>query len=90
MNNNMNNNMNDNMNDDMINYYINNDNETNSDLYQPLKMLSMVCSYKLSTFKYCYNCKITETPAWRRGPTGIRTLCNKCGIKYARKMLDKM
>jgi hypothetical protein len=81
----MNNNMNNNMNDDMIN-----DNEIDSELYQPLYMLSMVCSYKLSTFKYCYKCNITETPAWRRGPSGLRTLCNRCGLKYARRISENM
>eukprot|EP01133_Synstelium_polycarpum_P015601 gene15601-18535_t len=30
----------------------------------------------------CLNCKTTETPEWRRGPQGAKTLCNACGIRY--------
>jgi hypothetical protein len=51
-----------------------------------LKLLSKICSYKLKKFKYCYYCKITKTPMWRTGPKGYGTLCNACGIKYARKI----
>lgn len=32
----------------------------------------------------CHSCKRTETPAWRRGPDGARTLCNACGLHYAK------
>lgn len=27
---------------------------------------------------YCRGCGATETPEWRRGPLGPRTLCNAC------------
>lgn len=30
----------------------------------------------------CEYCKDTETPMWRGGPSGPRTLCNKCGVKW--------
>ncbi|CAK5268378.1 unnamed protein product [Mycena citricolor] len=36
----------------------------------------------------CHSCQIQETPEWRRGPDGARTLCNACGLHYA-KMLRK-
>ncbi|KAJ6616288.1 hypothetical protein B0H10DRAFT_1799789 [Mycena sp. CBHHK59/15] len=26
-----------------------------------------------------HSCNIRETPEWRRGPEGARTLCNACG-----------
>ncbi|KAJ6605095.1 hypothetical protein B0H10DRAFT_1748196, partial [Mycena sp. CBHHK59/15] len=26
-----------------------------------------------------HSCNIRETPEWRRGPEGARTLCNVCG-----------
>ncbi|CAJ0645400.1 10334_t:CDS:2 [Entrophospora sp. SA101] len=28
----------------------------------------------------CHSCDISETPEWRRGPDGARTLCNACGL----------
>ncbi|CAE6469751.1 unnamed protein product [Rhizoctonia solani] len=32
----------------------------------------------------CHSCEISETPEWRRGPDGQRTLCNACGLHYAK------
>ncbi|KAJ1841362.1 hypothetical protein LPJ73_006144, partial [Coemansia sp. RSA 2703] len=32
----------------------------------------------------CRSCGISETPEWRRGPDGARTLCNACGLHYAK------
>ena len=29
----------------------------------------------------CHSCNRAETPEWRRGPDGARTLCNSCGIR---------
>ncbi|RCH85040.1 hypothetical protein CU098_008782, partial [Rhizopus stolonifer] len=28
----------------------------------------------------CQSCDTLETPEWRRGPNGARTLCNACGL----------
>ncbi|KAF8903487.1 hypothetical protein CPB84DRAFT_1746196 [Gymnopilus junonius] len=36
----------------------------------------------------CLGCSATSTPEWRRGPMGPRTLCNACGLVYA-KMIKK-
>lgn len=36
----------------------------------------------------CLGCHATSTPEWRRGPMGPRTLCNACGLVYA-KLLKK-
>ncbi|CAE6341005.1 unnamed protein product [Rhizoctonia solani] len=30
---------------------------------------------------HCHSCEISETPEWRRGPDGQRTLCNACGLR---------
>ncbi|KAJ1307151.1 hypothetical protein OPQ81_001268 [Rhizoctonia solani] len=32
----------------------------------------------------CHSCEISDTPEWRRGPDGQRTLCNACGLHYAK------
>ena len=37
----------------------------------------------------CHRCNRAETPEWRRGPDGARTLCNACGLHYA-KLTRKM
>ncbi|XVF04589.1 hypothetical protein REPUB_Repub05bG0097200 [Reevesia pubescens] len=32
-----------------------------------------------------YNCNTNDTPMWRKGPLGPKTLCNACGIKYRKE-----
>ncbi|KAJ3754469.1 hypothetical protein EV360DRAFT_12016, partial [Lentinula raphanica] len=27
----------------------------------------------------CHSCNIRESPKWRRGPDGAKTLCDRCG-----------
>ncbi|KAJ3074825.1 hypothetical protein HDU98_010094 [Podochytrium sp. JEL0797] len=34
----------------------------------------------------CHFCKSNKTGQWRRGPGGMRTLCNACGINWCRKV----
>lgn len=36
----------------------------------------------------CIHCNEQDTPEWRRGPYGNRTLCNACGLFY-RKLIKK-
>lgn len=39
----------------------------------------------------CMSCDSSDTPEWRRGPDGARTLCNACGLRksnYSSLMLD--
>ncbi|XP_010520375.1 PREDICTED: GATA transcription factor 11 [Tarenaya hassleriana] len=30
----------------------------------------------------CRHCKTTDTPQWREGPSGPKTLCNACGMRF--------
>ncbi|KAK4510341.1 uncharacterized protein ATC70_004771 [Mucor velutinosus] len=32
----------------------------------------------------CHSCNSTETPEWRKGPLGPRTLCNACGLIWTK------
>jgi len=34
----------------------------------------------------CAICGVTKTPEWRRGPAGDHTLCNACGLQYAKSV----
>lgn len=34
----------------------------------------------------CLMCGVTDTPEWRRGPAGDHTLCNACGLHYAKSL----
>lgn len=38
-----------------------------------------------STFNGCVQCGVGDSPRWRRGPAGPLTLCNMCGLLYAKK-----
>ena len=44
-------------------------------MYRPSKRTDVRCEF----------CGRTESPEWRRGPSGVNTLCNACGIKYSKK-----
>ena len=55
-----------------------------SDDLENMNTLSLICMNELKNFNYCRLCKCTKTPMWREGPTGQRTLCNGCGIRYKR------
>ncbi|ORX57367.1 GATA-domain-containing protein [Hesseltinella vesiculosa] len=45
-------------------------------------------SKKSTLGQICHSCHTSETPEWRRGPDGARTLCNACGLHYS-KLLRK-
>ncbi|XP_028758057.1 GATA transcription factor 18-like [Neltuma alba] len=36
-----------------------------------------------------YNCRTRNTPMWRRGPLGPKTLCNACGIQYKKQVSSR-
>jgi hypothetical protein len=33
----------------------------------------------------CAQCHRTDSPEWRKGPNGQHSLCNACGLRYARQ-----
>ena len=35
--------------------------------------------------RICVTCGTTESPEWRKGPLGARTLCNACGLRWAKR-----
>ncbi|ORZ01222.1 GATA zinc finger-domain-containing protein [Syncephalastrum racemosum] len=39
---------------------------------------------KTTVGQKCHSCNTTDTPEWRRGPDGARTLCNACGLHYSK------
>ncbi|KAH7837951.1 hypothetical protein Vadar_020025 [Vaccinium darrowii] len=61
----------------------------------PLPVLNMVSnnwsimsgnSMQQQQQKICKKCEKTQTPLWRKGPDGPKTLCNGCGLRYAREI----
>jgi len=34
----------------------------------------------------CVTCGRTNSPEWRKGPSGPKTLCNACGLRWAKQM----
>lgn len=36
----------------------------------------------------CSACGTSSTPQWRRGPLGTQTLCNACGVKWAKGTIE--
>jgi hypothetical protein len=32
----------------------------------------------------CSECGVKESPEWRKGPNGPKTMCNACGLRYAK------
>lgn len=57
------------------------------------KDAAIAAAEKHISAQVCLGCNATSTPEWRRGPMGPRTLCNACGLVYAkmvkRRMRDK-
>jgi len=36
-------------------------------------------------YRRCVSCGVTETPLWRAGPAGPKTLCNACGVRWRKR-----
>mmetsp|Transcript_40534 Transcript_40534/g.120950 ORF Transcript_40534/g.120950 Transcript_40534/m.120950 type:complete len:301 (-) Transcript_40534:1163-2065(-) len=45
----------------------------------------VVCAHANESNLVCCQCGATQTPQWREGPLGPKTLCNACGVKYYRQ-----
>ncbi|EDR05583.1 uncharacterized protein LACBIDRAFT_302899 [Laccaria bicolor S238N-H82] len=59
------------------------------DLWSELVEMASISSYQkvddtVQEGQTCLGCNATSTPEWRRGPMGPRTLCNACGLVYAK------
>ena len=37
----------------------------------------------------CTDCGRVDSPEWRKGPLGPKTLCNACGLRWAKKIKRK-
>ncbi|PWN50611.1 hypothetical protein IE53DRAFT_87207 [Violaceomyces palustris] len=48
--------------------------------------LAAVAAAAAAQTKSCTGCGTSNSPEWRRGPTGHKTLCNACGLRYSRSL----
>jgi len=44
---------------------------------------------KLPDEYVCTDCGTLDSPEWRKGPSGPKTLCNACGLRWAKKEKKK-
>ncbi|KAL0738685.1 hypothetical protein Bca4012_014895 [Brassica carinata] len=42
------------------------------------------------TVRCCSECKTTTTPMWRGGPSGPKSLCNACGIRFRKQRRSEL
>ncbi|KAI5467416.1 cutinase gene palindrome-binding protein [Mariannaea sp. PMI_226] len=45
---------------------------------------------KTSEEYVCTDCGTLDSPEWRKGPSGPKTLCNACGLRWAKKEKKKI
>lgn len=48
----------------------------------PLVTVHVSAGARVARRMLCKNCGAHQTPQWRCGPLGPRTLCNACGVRY--------
>ncbi|XP_008787687.1 GATA transcription factor 16-like [Phoenix dactylifera] len=44
----------------------------------------------LDPSRVCAECRTSQTPLWRSGPNGPKSLCNACGIRYRKRRKAKI
>ncbi|KAK4191574.1 hypothetical protein QBC35DRAFT_291700 [Podospora australis] len=79
---------------EMVHHNKNNERARKSEEDTPMYDDGMKSGYSLNEVKKrrgraappgrCHSCNRIDTPEWRRGPDGARTLCNACGLHYAK------
>ncbi|KAM3547225.1 hypothetical protein MY1884_009657 [Beauveria asiatica] len=66
-----------------------------ADKYVPTRPISSAArarrkeQNKLRMTHKCHNCHRIETPQWRPGPDGPKTLCNVCGLVYTKRQQNR-
>ncbi|KAJ3227797.1 hypothetical protein HK099_000051 [Clydaea vesicula] len=79
-----------NVSEDMDNekIYCNKGSVTTGDLRQTnsVKKRRRGAQARVGALGVCHSCHTKDTPEWRRGPDGARTLCNACGLHFAKLM----
>lgn len=46
--------------------------------------LAAVAAAAAAQSKICASCGTSNSPEWRKGPDGTKSLCNACGLRYSR------
>lgn len=50
------------------------------------RQATAAASSQVQSDKRCFACGTHKSPEWRRGPDGPKTLCNACGLRYAKQL----
>ncbi len=65
----------------LFSFYLHTEKPTTS-VFSKFIFLFFVKTGKKGKRTVCLNCGSHQTPQWRCGPLGPRTLCNACGVRY--------
>ncbi|KAL9543865.1 hypothetical protein MBANPS3_007917 [Mucor bainieri] len=55
-----------------------------NDAFQRPSVTTATTTISPNNVKTCTRCHTSNSPEWRRGPDGHKTLCNACGLRYSR------
>lgn len=53
---------------------------------RPRKLEEAVAASQPVHENKCLDCGTTKSPEWRKGPLGPKTLCNRCGLRWAKRL----